>query len=328
MRAPPRTSSRATSRGRAHGERAAADDHARVCRPRPRRLPARGPAASRRDDAADRAPADHLPRGLHATGDGRESRSRPRDRDRQARSHAPAHRHGIRGGERARAAAAGISEELGWSLDRGLPVPVDVRVQPVHPSAELVRDQLEAFAREWRKVDLRYARSKNLTPYDVLIIASMIEKETVAPEERRLVAAVIYNRLRLDIALGIDATIRYGRNVPGTEPLKQSDLDRDDPYNTRLRLGLPPTPIANPGSRRCVRPRIPPVSVTSTSCASPTGCTTSSRRARPSSTARAASTASAADAQAAGVRCWRHHRELNPPHSGDTLSDAEYRARP
>ena len=96
-------------------------------------------------------------------------------------------------------------------------------------------------------MNLRYARSKNLTPYDVLIIASMIEKETVAPEERRLVAAVIYNRLRNGMPLGIDATIRYGRNVPGTEPLKVSDLESDDPYNTRNRLGLPPTPISNPG---------------------------------------------------------------------------------
>ena len=114
-------------------------------------------------------------------------------------------------------------------------------------SARLVRDQLRAFRRQWRKVDLRYARSKKLTPYDVLIIASMIEKETVAPEERRLVAAVIYNRLRNDMPLGIDATIRYGRNVPGTEPLRQSDIESDDPYNTRRRHGLPPTPISNPG---------------------------------------------------------------------------------
>ena len=75
----------------------------------------------------------------------------------------------------------------------------------------------------------------------------MIEKETVVAAERRLVAAVIYNRLRNRMPLGIDATIRYGRDVPGTEPLKQSDLASDDPYNTRLRLGLPPTPIANPG---------------------------------------------------------------------------------
>ncbi len=94
---------------------------------------------------------------------------------------------------------------------------------------------------------MRYARSKNLTPYDVLIIASMIEEETVVAAERRLVAAVIYNRLRNRMPLGIDATIRYGRNVPGTEPLKQSDLDSDDPFNTRRRPGLPPTPITNPG---------------------------------------------------------------------------------
>ncbi len=114
-------------------------------------------------------------------------------------------------------------------------------------SATLVRDQLAAFRKAWRRVDLRYATSKNLTPYDVLIIASMIEKETVVPAERRLVAAVIYNRLRLGMPLGIDATIRYGRNVPGTEPLRQSDIESDDPYNTRRRIGLPPTPIANPG---------------------------------------------------------------------------------
>jgi UPF0755 protein len=115
------------------------------------------------------------------------------------------------------------------------------------PSAGLVRDQLAHFRRQWRRVDLREAKRKKLTPYDVLVIASMIEKETVAPEERRLVAAVIYNRLRLGMPLGIDATIRYGRDVPGTEPLRQSDLESDDPYNTRKRLGLPPTPIANPG---------------------------------------------------------------------------------
>ncbi|MGH3134241.1 MAG: endolytic transglycosylase MltG [Gaiellaceae bacterium] len=114
-------------------------------------------------------------------------------------------------------------------------------------SARLVRDQLEHFAQQWSTVSLRYDRSKNLTPYDVLIIASMVEKETVAPEERRLVAAVIYNRLRAGMPLGIDATIRYGRDVPGTEPLRQSDLESDHPYNTRRRLGLPPTPIANPG---------------------------------------------------------------------------------
>jgi cell division protein YceG involved in septum cleavage len=134
----------------------------------------------------------------------------------------------------------------GRSLE-GFLFPATYEFSQFTSSEKLVRDQLRAFRRRWAKVDLRYARSKNLTPYDVLIIASMVEKEAVAPRERPLVAAVIYNRLREGMVLGIDATIRYGRNVPGTESLKQSDIESDDPYNTRRRAGLPPTPIANPG---------------------------------------------------------------------------------
>jgi UPF0755 protein len=112
---------------------------------------------------------------------------------------------------------------------------------------QLVRAQLNAFRRAWAKVDLSYARSRNLTAYDVLIIASMIEKEVVAPEERPLVAAVIYNRLRERIPLGIDATIRYALDVPATESLRVSQLEHPTPYNTREHQGLPPGPIANPG---------------------------------------------------------------------------------
>ena len=136
-----------------------------------------------------------------------------------------------------------------WKLSsiEGFLFPATYEFTKLTPSQRLVNDQLRAFRRNWRKVDMRYARSKNLTPYDVLIIASMIEKETVVARERKLVAAVIYNRLRNGMPLGIDATIRYGRNVPGTESLTQSDLESDDPFNTRRRLGLPPTPISNPG---------------------------------------------------------------------------------
>jgi uncharacterized YceG family protein len=112
---------------------------------------------------------------------------------------------------------------------------------------ELVADQLRAFRQRFRTVDLSYARSQNLTPYDVLIIASMIEEETAVPRERRLVSAVIYNRLRNRMPLGIDATIRYGLDIPGTESLTKKALRSSSPYNTRLRPGLPPTPITNPG---------------------------------------------------------------------------------
>ena len=114
-------------------------------------------------------------------------------------------------------------------------------------SAQLVQKQLSAFADNWSHVDLKYARSKNLTPYDVLIIASMVEKEALAPDERPLIAAVIYNRLHDRMPLGIDATIRYGLNVPGTQSLHESQLQSNNPYNTRKFPGLPPTPIANPG---------------------------------------------------------------------------------
>jgi uncharacterized YceG family protein len=114
-------------------------------------------------------------------------------------------------------------------------------------SAELAGEQLDAFCENWAKVDLGYARTKNLTPYDVLIIASMVEKETLSPDERQLVSAVIYNRLHAGMPLGIDATLRYGLDIPPTESIHESQLQSDSPYNTRNHVGLPPTPIANPG---------------------------------------------------------------------------------
>jgi uncharacterized YceG family protein len=114
-------------------------------------------------------------------------------------------------------------------------------------SRDLVKEQLAAFQANFDNVDLAYARSKNLTPYDVLKIASIIEREAVVPSERKLVAAVIYNRLHAGMPLGMDSTIRYGLHVPGTKPLLESELNSDNPYNTRKFLGLPPTPISNPG---------------------------------------------------------------------------------
>ena len=83
----------------------------------------------------------------------------------------------------------------------------------------------------------------------MLIIASLVEKEALAPDERPKIARVIYNRLHARMNLGIDATTRYGLHVPGTKSLTQSDLASTNPYNTRNPniIGLPPTPIANPG---------------------------------------------------------------------------------
>jgi len=114
-------------------------------------------------------------------------------------------------------------------------------------SAQLVQDQVGEFTSKWSRLNLSYARSKNLTPYDVLTIASMVEGEAQVPSERPLVAAVIYNRLHAHMALGIDATLRYGLHIPPTESLTQSELHDPTPYNTRVHDGLPPTPINNPG---------------------------------------------------------------------------------
>ncbi len=74
-------------------------------------------------------------------------------------------------------------------------------------SRRLAKDQLIAFRRNWKKVNLAYAKARNLTPYDVLIIASIIEREALAPSDQKLVAAVIYNRLHAAMSLGLDATV-------------------------------------------------------------------------------------------------------------------------
>jgi len=114
------------------------------------------------------------------------------------------------------------------------------------PAADLVRLQLEDFKRRVAGVAMGYARSKNLTTPDVVTIASMIEREAGLESQRKLVAAVIYNRLREGMPLGIDATVRFATGNYD-RPLTESELAVDSPYNTRLNVGLPPGPIDSPG---------------------------------------------------------------------------------
>ena len=124
----------------------------------------------------------------------------------------------------------------GTSRDSSFPATYDFLATTT--SRELAADQLETFCKNWNQVNLAYAKSKNLTPYDVLIIASMVEKETLAPDERPKVAAVIYNRLHEHMPLGIDATLRYGLHIPPTQSILQSQLDSNNPYNSRRLHGL------------------------------------------------------------------------------------------
>ena len=132
----------------------------------------------------------------------------------------------------------------GVSLE-GFLFPATYNLEQGAPAKDLVGQQLEAFDQNIAQVDLKAAAKKNLTTYDVVTIASMIEREVQVAKERPLVGAVIYNRLADDEALGIDATLRY--EVGFDEPLTESQLAADSPYNTRINPGLPPTPIGNPG---------------------------------------------------------------------------------
>jgi len=114
------------------------------------------------------------------------------------------------------------------------------------PVSDLVQLQLQDFKRRTAALDMSYARSKNLTLHDVVTIASMVEEEAQLDSERGLIAAVIYNRLREGIPLGIDATVRFATGNY-ERPLTESELAVDSPYNTRLNAGLPPGPISSPG---------------------------------------------------------------------------------
>ena len=128
----------------------------------------------------------------------------------------------------------------------GFLFPATYELKKGRPARALVNEQLAAFERNIAKVDMSYAKRKNLTVYDVLIIASLIEREAAVAKERPLISSVIYNRLKNDIGLGIDATVRF---ITGNweQPLKQSELDNPSPYNTRRYVGLPPGPIGSPG---------------------------------------------------------------------------------
>jgi uncharacterized YceG family protein len=128
----------------------------------------------------------------------------------------------------------------------GFLFPDTFELKPKAPVGDLVQLQLEDFKKKIKQVNMKYAKSKNLTVYDVVTIASMIEREAGVAKQRKLVASVIYNRLHEGIPLGIDATIRFATGNY-SKPLTESELAVNSPYNTRTNSGLPPGPINSPG---------------------------------------------------------------------------------
>ncbi len=110
--------------------------------------------------------------------------------------------------------------------------------------ARAYRAMQRHLSREWE------ARAGGLpygNPYEALVMASIVEKETGRDQDRPLVAAVFINRLRLGMLLQTDPTVIYGIGEKFDGNLRKRDLLADTPYNTYTRAGLPPTPIAMPG---------------------------------------------------------------------------------
>ena len=111
---------------------------------------------------------------------------------------------------------------------------------------QVVQMLLNQFNLETGDLDWSKAQGLGITPYQVLIAASLIEREAAIDEERPLIAAVIFNRLKKDMLLQIDATVQYA--LPQwKDVLTYDDLKIKSPYNTYLHKGLPPAPICSPG---------------------------------------------------------------------------------
>lgn len=113
---------------------------------------------------------------------------------------------------------------------------------------ELLRRAYQAMQQRLQQAWVQRAADLPLkTPYEALILASIIEKETGQAADRPLVASVFINRLRIGMALQSDPTVIYGMGEKFDGNLRKRDLQTDTPYNTYRRPGLPPSPIAMPG---------------------------------------------------------------------------------
>jgi len=138
-----------------------------------------------------------------------------------------------------------VNQEYVSSLE-GFLFPKTYEVLQDYTAKNIIEMFLYQYQFETSSLDYSKMLKEGKSQYDILKIASMVEREAYIPEERTLISAVIHNRLNLNMPLGIDATLSYFLDK-WDEPLTESDLKTDSPYNTRIYAGLPPTPICNPG---------------------------------------------------------------------------------
>lgn len=121
---------------------------------------------------------------------------------------------------------------------------------PDSTPALMVSMMVKRFRQQWKPEWTAKAQALQMSPRQIVTIASLIETESKLKEERPVVASVIYNRLKKKMALGIDSSVIYAAKLAGKwkndGKVYKSDLERQSPYNTRLNPGLPPGPIASP----------------------------------------------------------------------------------
>ena len=113
-------------------------------------------------------------------------------------------------------------------------------------SREIVRVFVEQFHKVWREIETT-AEGQSLSKHEIVTLASIVEKETAAPEERPLIAAVFHNRLKRKMRLETDPTVIFGIENFDGNVTKKHLRDASNPYNTYRIAGLPPGPIASPG---------------------------------------------------------------------------------
>ena len=129
--------------------------------------------------------------------------------------------------------------------------PATYEFPPDTQPAELIAIMVKRFRALWKPDWTAKALSLGMSPRRIVTIASLIETEAKLESERPTIASVIYNRLKLNIALGVDSSLVYASKLEGKwrndGKVYKSDVERRSPYNTRLHVGLPPGPIASAG---------------------------------------------------------------------------------